>query len=242
MKKIKIILLIIFLQNIASGQTIHLSDLQKQILLTWVNENCDENHKNYESLKYDRYFYCTNTKFPEGFQGKIRLYEKGLDKHTIKGIEFFIFFSIFMIILTILGLKFAKIRDIRNAKINNEEIVKFTTYENAKFRFTLHLSIGLIMLLSNIVYEETKDFTEKYLLDGRKDYISIVLPLYNILHKKDSPLLLAIESGYLDIVKYLVEEKNYNPNKKINNILPYDIALEQKSYDIAEYLKTREKL
>lgn len=239
MKKIKIILLIIFLQNIASGQNIDLSDFQKQTLLTWVNENCDENHKNYESLKYDRYFYCTNTKFPEGFQGKIRLYEKGLDKHTIKEIKFFSFFSLFMIILTILGLKFAKIRDIKNAKINNEEIIKFTTYENAKIRFTIHLSIGLIILSSIIVYKETKDFTEKYLLDGKKDYISIILPLYNILHEEDSSLLLAIESGYLDIVKYLIEEKNYNPNKKIDNILPYDIALKQKSYDIAEYLKTR---
>ncbi|MDD3468123.1 MAG: ankyrin repeat domain-containing protein [Campylobacterales bacterium] len=232
-----IALLFMILHNLLFAQDNSLAGAQKQILLNWVNKNCTENHLNYESLQKDRYFICNSLQHPEGLQGSVRLYEKGLDKHTKREIIFFTLLFLFGFIAMRISLAFSRIRERKLVQEKIEDPVPLFSRQNVKIRFMMHISIGLVLLIGYKTYQEAKAYTEEQLLNPCIENISIVLPFYNLFHNDENALILAIRSGYVDIVRYLIEEKGYDPNKRIDNKLPYDVALSQKSYDIANYLK-----
>ncbi|GEM_PF-5320009 len=109
-------------------------------------------------------------------------------------------------------------------------------------RLIIFLIGGFIVSVISFSYLFFKDYSIETIRNGSLEDVKMVLPIFELVKKDETALLLAVSNGSLDIVKYLVEEKKHNPNEmgSIEHSLSYtplDMALSNESYDIAEYLK-----
>lgn len=234
LKVFKTVILLIFLfQMPLFALDKQLSESQQEKLLNWVNQNCIENHTSYESLSKDRYFICKKNKksnynnYPDGLYGTITFYEEGIDKRTIKEIAFFGALYLFLIIVG--GGLFSFFKD---TTIRKKYLIRTSSV----------FIVGVLILIGNYAYTFLKSYATDTLRNGNIEQINIALPIYNILPLTETPLVLTISGGSLEAVKYLIEEKKYDPNQlsinKYGNVTnPFDKALSIKAYGIVDYLK-----
>jgi hypothetical protein len=109
-------------------------------------------------------------------------------------------------------------------------------------RLIIFLIGGFIIAVISFGKLFLRDYSIETIRNGSLEDVKMVLPIFEMLKKDETALLLAVSNGSFDIVKYLIEEKKYNPNEMGSieyslSYTPLDLALANQSFDIAEYLK-----
>lgn len=217
--------------------------VEQQKLLKWTKVYCYEKYSDIVELSKDRHFICERYSYgnyPGGLKGTIE-YRKRINPWTED------FFSLGMLIITIiftpLIILFANgtVADIEKKNVENKEqwlnLLK-------KKRIKMFTIIGMSIIIFSGLYIHTvlKSLVTNTLKNGTIKEVKRVSPFFDLFLEKGTPLLLAVSNGRVEVVKYLVEEKNYNINLsvKINYIgirTPFELALQNESYDIVNYLK-----
>jgi hypothetical protein len=252
---------------------------QQEKILNWANNNCDNKYTDFENLYKDKYIVCDsvpdfiNKHFIDIVPSDYSYIEESKKPLVLIFLYPTFFLILFYLVFNFAKKKLAKIKEEieENKKIGKEDFALNFSYFNINFHIfvaILVLIVGLPIVVYTHMHTSLKNYTFYKLREGtinEIDYVSslfiVVKTLENILnsqnenlyyHGKGTAILHAIDGGRLDIIKYLIEEKSYNPIQKGNLhydirkdsdikhkklILPFEYALEIKAYDIAEYLK-----
>ena len=214
-----------------------LTQLEKQEVLDWTHTYCDENHKDYDSFLKDRYLNCVKTmdsaqyNHPKGLPRDLNFYERGIDDKSMHEILFFG-------VLYIIGIAIAMVLYFSTKGTKKDYLIR--RRERLKYSIPGIVISTLILLAYGSAYNNLKIYSKDILKNGNIDDIKIALPIYNMLKLDETPLELVVSGGSLNAVKYLIEEKKYNPNENSKDKYktnPYDLALRNKSYEISDYLK-----
>ena len=242
-----LVIFILFLNISLYANNIELTTLEKQNLLEWTNQHCYENHLNYESLLKDRYFLCEGTTrdYPGGLKGDV-CFKKVVHSPWTTALVVFLF--VFVIMFFVIGISWLLINTAEEKiiKWNGKDKFYFLSIiKSRKKLFIPYIIIGLIVAPVIIGLFALKESSINTLRNGELEDVKIMLPVINYFFKDNKNgivLRLAVSNGRVDIVKYLIEEKNYNPNISIKakykyEKTPLDLALRNRSYDIANYLK-----
>lgn len=237
MKKI-VMILFLFVITLYANDT-ELNTSEKQALLEWANTNCYENHKSFDTLLKDRYFSCEFRAkgYPGGLKGDVIFKTKANNLWAVPLISFFI--TVFFVAI-IAGISLFIINISEQYHKDKPERVK--KIQLNRRRFIMYLIGIFIVAIVSFSYLFLKDYSIETIRNGSLEDVKMVLPIFELVKKDETALLLAVSNGSFDIVKYLIEEIKYNPNEmgSIEHSLSYtplDLALANQSYDIAEYLK-----
>lgn len=217
----------------------HASDIEKDLLLQWVNDHCDEDHKSFESLVKDRrikckyksgenvppsYDYLDGGRYiPAPSKNPIRDYIFGTSFLYVLPLPCIIFFY-----FAVIGLHFA-----RKLKTN-------------LYTFSFKM-LWLVLPLTVIFYSVT--IYQNQFLKGNVKFIqmhgngsinSILLKICskNVIYANKSWVYTAVETGSLDMVRFIVEDMNVHPNWKYEHLdlLPLALAANHQMTDIMNYL------
>ena len=236
MKTIFIMFVLLIISIYAND--VELNSLEKKVLLEWTNANCHENHKSFDALLKDRYFSCEFQAqgYPGGLKGDV-LFKTKTNSWAVPLVSFFIVI-VFVSITT--GISFLIIN--ASEKYHKDKPEKVNRIQLIRRILKIYLVGGLIISIISFSYIFLKDYSIERIRNGSLEDLKMILPIFELVKKDETALLLAVSNGSLDIVKYLVEEKKHDPNEtgQIEDSLSYtplDMALSNESYDIAEYLK-----
>lgn len=242
MKKILIVFSLLFKLSLHAMDT-ESSIIEQQNAVNWANENCQENHVNYKSLSKDRYFVCAmfSKNTPKELQGTVILTTES-NPWLVSLITFIIVF-VFMGLLGGFSWFIIKIAEEKIIKGNYEDKPRrLNIIKSSKTSFIATMTVGLIIGILSFTFIALKKHSILKLRNGNLEEVKTILPIVSLIETKEEIVLLAVSNGRIEVLEYLIEEKQYNPNvstkiKHTYETTPLGLALKNKSYDISDYLK-----
>jgi hypothetical protein len=224
------IFVIILQLSVAIASVANITDAEKLVLLEWVNTHCEKEFDSFNALIEDRRIRCkskVNEDVPATY------YQLNGHRHVRPdpskllprswGLVFVFFFCY-------LFLRFI-----------HYMVGKKTNHLQLLIRFSPFVLLGLIFLYAGTIYKDqflkqNVDFIRKH-GDGKINSFLLKACSDELFSNGESSVLYAaVDTGSLEMVKYLVEEMKYNPNQQYMNVLPIALAANHAMTDIVDYL------
>jgi ankyrin repeat protein len=255
LKKLFLIISLLISVNLLAVDK-ELTIIEQEKLLEWTNKNCNEQHDSFLSLSRDRYFFCSmdsSIDYPNGLQGTVIFGNNSSPwiSSLLTCVIILVFFA-FLVPIGILSLNIAE-EKLQKGKLEDKER-RLNFIKSRRSSLIALIIASLIVGSVTLTYIPLKKQLINTVQNGNIEDIKLVLPIVELIVEDDVLLFLAVSNGRIEVVKYLIEDKKYNPNfsisdKDLNSICatpyipsyrketPLGLALRNKSLDIANYLK-----
>ena len=216
---------------------------EQQYAISWANKYCQEHHINYASLSKDRYFICNwnSEHIPKELKGTVIL--TSVVNPWLESLLVFMIVFVFIVIIGGLSWLVIEYSEKKIIKGNYEDkSIRLNRIKSYKTTLIAKIIVALVIGILSLGYIALKKYSVFKLRNGDLQEVKTILPIVNLIKNKDEIIMFAVSNGRIEILKYLIEEKKYNPNvsAKIEHTYettPLGLALANESYDIADYLK-----
>lgn len=199
-------------------------------MLEWVNTHCDKSFDSFEELTEDRRIRCKSKRDEEVPAAYHQLNghrhvrpdpSKLLPRSWFLALVFLFCYLFIRFIHFIVGKK--------------------TSHLQLLIGFSPFVILGLLFFYTSTIYKDQflKQNVDFIRMHGKGRFNSFLLnTCSDELFSYGSPPVVyaAVDTGSLEMVKYLVEEMNYDPNQKYMNVLPIALAANHRMTDIVCYL------
>lgn len=215
--------------EVAANSLINATDAEKKELLEWVNDHCGKEYDSFDSLLKDRRIKCKCKKdevVPPSYylldgSRHVIPYSAGIDPVFWFPIPFFA-----MLYLFIVFINYKKKRKMNHLKYSISLLIIALPWLIGVYAISIYQGQ---FLKSNVNFIR---------MHGHGKFNSFLLQLCcsDLFFLNSSWVYAAVDTGSLDMVKFLVEEMKVDPNKMYKNVLPLALAANHKMTDITDYL------
>ena len=216
--------------SVATASITNIADTEKHELLEWVNTHCEKNFDSFNSLLEDRRIKCKSKKNKEV---PAAYYQLNGHRHVTPDPSKLLPRSWVLVLVFICCYFFIRfIHFMVGRKTNHLLLLSI---------FSPFVLLGLGFLYAGTIYKDQflKQNVDFIRMHGKGKISTFLLSACSdeLFSYGEPPVLYAaVDTGSLEMVKYLVEEMNYNPNKQYMDVLPIALAANHSMTDIVDYL------
>jgi hypothetical protein len=224
--------LVIFIQfiEVSAGSLVDISEVDKEILLEWVNDHCGKEFSSFDKLLKDRRIECKknkkNEEVPSSYyqlDGHRHVRPHSLGAFPILWVPIPVLIAFYLFIVKIDAKKKRK-----------------TNHFSVSIRLLILAAPWITGVYAATIYQDQflKQNVNFVRMHGHGKFNLFLLRICsNDLFFHGNPVVhAAVDTGSLEMVKFVVEEMNMNPNQMYLDVLPLALAANHRMTDIVDYL------